>query len=332
MLSRISATFLFLAATSWACLNTPGTSLDGLESGSRYSHDVRTLRESMRLSGPNPANLRLGKPPATPAQQLERKALELIYAGDYAAARPLLEKAEADGGGDYSIAANLGTVCELLGDNAAALRWITEAMRRNPDSHRGTEWVHVLVLNAKVSDAARPTSAPRPPLLEIPEHVAENTVLTIAGVDRTAREVRASIVYQLRERMMFVKPKDRYVADLLFTLARLNAHLVNIEASGGVLTLAEEYGYADAARIEALREDLADARLKASLYTGAYWLAGVGALGGFLGFAYRRKWFFLSRAACHAHRASTRGRPPVRNNEPAAPEKTPAPKVETCER
>lgn len=243
-------------------------------------------------------------PPATPAKRLEAEALELIYARDHAAALALLQKAESTAPGDYSIAANLGTACELVGDNAGALRWITEAMRRNPASHRGTEWVHVLVLKAKLHDAALPASVPRPPLLEVPGRLAAASPLTIEGVARPAGEVRDAIFYQLHERMVFVKPPDPYVADLLFALARLNANLVNIESAAGLLTLAQDYGYSNAARVDALREDLHRARLKSNLFTAAYWIAGLGVLVVLLVHARRRKWFFLTRAAYDAHRAA----------------------------
>ena len=137
MLIRLLVLPLFLAATAWACLNTPGTDLDGHDAGPRFGHDASRLRQRMQMP-PEQDRREPAKPPATPAKKLESEALDLIYAGDHAAARALLQTAEELSHGDYSIAANLGTACELVGDNAEALRWITEAMRRNPDSHRGT--------------------------------------------------------------------------------------------------------------------------------------------------------------------------------------------------
>lgn len=330
---RLFAISLLLAATAHACLNTPGTALDGHASGSRHAHDASTLRRSIRMTGPNPGDLRFDEPAASPAKQLEREALLHIYAGEYAAARPLLEKAEAAGPGDYSVAANLGTVCELLGDNTSALQWIDEAMRRNPGSHRGTEWVHVLVLKAKLHDASLPASAPqRPPLLEVPERIDAGTPLVIDGVTRPASQVREAVLYQLRERLVFVKPQDRYVADLLFALARLNANLVNIESASGILDLAEDYGYANAARIDALRDDIDRARRKAALRSAAYWIAGLGAFGGLMACAYRRKWLFLSRAAYEAHRSASRRPPATTSGERSDMPKKAAPPLETCDR
>ena len=305
MLLRLLSLPLFLTATACACLNTPGTDLDGHDAGSPYGHDASRLRQRMQMP-PEAVGRMPAKPPASPAKKLEAEALDLIYAGNHAAARALLQTAETLSPGDYSVAANLGTACELVGDNAEALRWITEAMRRNPDSHHGTEWVHVLVLKAKLRAAAANGSGPFPPLVDGPSRVKPETPLPTDGAVRNAADVRDAISYQLHERMLFVKPKDPYVADLLFALASLNANLVNIESASGVLALAETYGYADRPRIDALRADIRRAQQLSFVYDSAAWLLPLLALCGFLVFAHRRKWFFLTRKDHLAHQAAAR--------------------------
>jgi hypothetical protein len=49
------------------------------------------------------------------------------------------------------VAANLGTALELLGNKEEALHWIREGIRRNPQSHEGTEWLHAKILEAKIA-------------------------------------------------------------------------------------------------------------------------------------------------------------------------------------
>jgi hypothetical protein len=44
----------------------------------------------------------------------------------------------------------------LTGKNEKALRWIREGLRRNPNSHSETEWLHVLILEAKIAAAKDP--------------------------------------------------------------------------------------------------------------------------------------------------------------------------------
>jgi len=51
--------------------------------------------------------------------------------------------------GLYATAANLGTAYELLGNVDSAYYWIEEDMRRNPQGHEGSEWMHLCILSAK---------------------------------------------------------------------------------------------------------------------------------------------------------------------------------------
>src|SRR6185503_7493595 len=102
----------------------------------------------------------------------------------------------------YVVAANLGTAYELHGDLVAARRWIAEAIRRNPYSHEGTEWLHVLILDARMA------------LAKDPNWLASHSVLGIDFGNEPAplvpkawpknqdgqSTVRA-LQYQLRERM-----------------------------------------------------------------------------------------------------------------------------------
>ena len=57
--------------------------------------------------------------------------------------------------------------------------------------------------------------------------------------------------YQLGERMLFVKPTDPVVADLLFSFATLEANTRVLEPAVELLQLAKEYGYHDSAELDA---------------------------------------------------------------------------------
>ncbi len=83
-------------------------------------------------------------------------AVALLHTGETAEAISLLTQVETDHPGAYQTASNLGTAYELAGDNANALKWIQEGIRRNPDSHGGSEWVHVGILQAKISMGSDP--------------------------------------------------------------------------------------------------------------------------------------------------------------------------------
>ena len=49
-----------------------------------------------------------------------------------------------------------GSSVQHIGDNEQALHWISEGIRLNKDSHWGTEWLHVKILEAKIAAAKDP--------------------------------------------------------------------------------------------------------------------------------------------------------------------------------
>lgn len=130
----------------------------------------------------------------------------LIRLGRAAEAIVELEAIEQAFPGQYATAANLGTAYELEGRLADALTWITRGIERNPDSHEGTEWLHVAILKAKQKLAADPA------------WLAQHSVLDEAGT-RPASEVVLAIEYQLNERLVFVQPEDATVCDLFYQAA-----------------------------------------------------------------------------------------------------------------
>jgi tetratricopeptide (TPR) repeat protein len=233
-------TFLILPLTSaLACINTPsGTTLNGGHSSIVRRSEVMELK--MRMAADPVDATPTFKYTSVPAEQLSVRALELIYSGHSNEAIPLLQKAEETTPGDYSIAANLGTAFELVGDNKSALKWIQTAMQRNPSSHQGTEWVHVLILEAKLRDATKPGSSLSTPLIPVPERIDAKTSIMVGGVSRSATTVREALYHQLYERMLFVKPKDPYVSDLLFSLATIDANLSGVEGARQLLRLSDD--------------------------------------------------------------------------------------------
>jgi hypothetical protein len=126
------------------------------------------------------------------------------------------------------VAANLGTALELSGDNEEALRWIRVGVDRDPKEHYGTEWLHVMILEAKIA------------LAKDPGWLAEHSVLGLdfgtqprplmpasmpldeSGKPRTANANFSAITYQLMERAKFVGRRDAIVADLHETQGNLS--------------------------------------------------------------------------------------------------------------
>lgn len=131
----------------------------------------------------------------------------LIRLGRAADAIVELEAIEQAFPGQYATAANLGTAYELVGKPADALTWITRGIERNPTSHKGTEWLHVAILKAKLKLNANPA------------WLTQHSVLDEADA-RPASEVLLAIEYQLNERLVFVQPEDAVVCDLFYQAAQ----------------------------------------------------------------------------------------------------------------
>lgn len=205
-------------------------------------------------------------------------AVTAILRGDHAIGIAMLNELEAAKPGDYNTAANLGTAFELAGDNEKALKWIKEGIERNPRSHQGTEWLHALILEAKLTAQTGNALPESNRLVALPKKVAKDTVLTIRGVEHKAADVFTALAYQLEERMTFVKPKDRWVSECLYSLAILQAHFFSIQDALSILTLAEKYGFPDVEQLKSQRQ-----QFERSLWIGEVQYWGLIVVGGLVG-------------------------------------------------
>jgi tetratricopeptide (TPR) repeat protein len=175
-------------------------------------------------------------------------AVALLHLGKTKRAVKILEKLERRKPGSYYVAANLGTAYELLGNNEKAYEWIAKSMKRNPDSHFGTEWLHLKILKAKLAIAKDPKWIDTSSVLginweSIGNDLAKVQVKSDEGVVHNADAVRKALEYQLHERTEFVKPTDPTVASLLYDLSHLVRHSRSTEHGDLVLAAAHTYGY-----------------------------------------------------------------------------------------
>jgi tetratricopeptide (TPR) repeat protein len=235
---------LLLAAPALACINETGTNRFGkpvpvevtpevlvpvLTYGAERAELVEWARRVVADARRNPnfdtrnqlavALIRLGRP---------RQAIELLMA---------LEQGYP---GRYPTATNLGTAYELAGDDAKALEWIREGIRRNADSHDGSEWLHARVLEAKIARTVERGAS----LLGLDYGRAAMPAAPAqlpAGNDGTPLkpdELSWHFYAQLAERTDFVPAPDPVVARLFFDWG-------NNEMLSGALETAEvAYGFA----------------------------------------------------------------------------------------
>lgn len=167
---------------------------------------------------------------------------------DAATAKNILLDIERKAPGNYSVAANLGTAYELLGNLDSALHWIKKAVTIDPKSHEGSEWIHVMILRYRIAKDKNPQYLSGSSALMLDfgaKDLPENPYgLNIA-------KLKDELAYQLKERLSFIAPPDTLMGMLLFDFANLVA-------------LSEDPGYSlwyyQAARNYGFESDLMDAR------------------------------------------------------------------------
>jgi hypothetical protein len=235
---------LSLGPTIQACINVAGTRIDGQRTESSRMIASRLRHVMKQDPAKRKAEEVYGR--GTTKREIDQlAAVDEIYGDRLQRALALLQKIEKEEPGQYDTAGNLGTAYELVGDNVNALKWITEEIKLNPDAHRHSEWVHALILRAKIDAASHPERLLHQRLIDVPDRMNRDTEIMVGEETYPAGLVWESIYYQLQERMLFVKPKDPYVADLLYTLALLDANVGVVEDALQLLKLAREYGFPD---------------------------------------------------------------------------------------
>lgn len=226
-------------------------------------------------------------------------AVSLIHLGRVKEAIPILEELERKHPGKYFTAANLGTAYELSGDNQKAMDWIKEGVNRNKDSHFGTEWLHVKILEAKLAMEKDPDWFRKHSVLGADFRARENTrqpqrlATDHLGQQKSLAETEEALIYQLHERLEFVKPPDPIVADLLFDLGNVLALTRTEEHAKAIHELALSYGpkHGDLVRSRLADESRATQRSPSRnyLFYGSLVAGALLAIAGFYVFIRRRK-------------------------------------------
>lgn len=278
-----------------ACLNEKGPTLRG-EKVNRYSGHLQELLQSLKTD------------PKSRGQEMERRlrdshdfegrndyAVALVLLGRDPEAISLLEAMEKERPGEYATAGNLGTAYELAGKNELALHWIREGMRRNADSHEGTEWVHVKILEAKIEQEKQPDYFKTHSVLNLdPNRIQDaSSVVTFENKPFSSQDVRTAIHYQLAERLQFVKKTDPSVASLLFDYAALEAATTTVENLRLILDLAVKFGY-PTDKVLPLYKQI-DHVMRLTKVKKIAWYAVIGfCVVGFLVYSVKKRWIRLA--------------------------------------
>jgi len=212
---------LFLPLNKTAgCFWVTGTTYDAkpITTGLPVSHRLRmAIQRNIQVSG---AEMEAALRHATNYNDRSDYSVALARLGRNDESVALLKQLESEQPGNYFIAANLGTALELSGQNEEALRWIKEGLKRNPDAHHGTEWLHAKILEAKIARQKDPEFFKHHSVLELdPAHISGD--LKLDGKSFASTNVTSAIQDQLEERLQFVKPPDEAVASLFFDYAAM---------------------------------------------------------------------------------------------------------------
>lgn len=157
-------------------------------------------------------------------------AVLLLKAGKTEIALDILEQLSIQHPNDYHIAANLGTAYELSGDNEKALHYIKRGLELNPNSHGGSEWVHVALLEVKLKLASDST------------YLNNRTVLDLTEAQENDTRVRDQLMIQIRERFPFCKgPNDPIMASLLIDLGDCYKNTASLEFAKACYEIAHHY-------------------------------------------------------------------------------------------
>lgn len=162
-------------------------------------------------------------------------ASTLIYLGDYKKAKRIYLDIESRYPDRYMTASNLGTAYELLGKPDSALIWIRKAVKLNPKSHKGSEWIHIKILEFKLGKSERSGS-----LLGLD---FGNDVVPVNKKGYNLYELGTHIEHQLMERQFFVKPKDEIVGRVYFDYGNVLAQNYGVKSALESYLMAKAYGF-----------------------------------------------------------------------------------------
>lgn len=199
----------------------------------------------------------------TPGQKINY-AVVLIRLGDPGTAKVMLVEMAQDSvlmSGDkdlyYPVAANLGTAYELLHTHDSALYWIRKAISINSQSHKGSEWIHMMLLRYEVAKEKNPAYLTEGGALNLDFGSLD---LPVNTYNMDLNKMQDQLAYQLGERLYFIQAPDTLMGMLFFDFANIIALNQSLEAS--------KFYYEEAKRFGMISQIL-DARLERIANAGA---------------------------------------------------------------
>ena len=165
-------------------------------------------------------------------------------------------------------------------------------MELNPQSHQGTEWLHLAILKARMV------------LKTHPDHLRNQRIIPIEGPAPTftfegqsydTQQLAKALEIQLSERMRLVKPKDAVVADLLFSLGLISAREQTLEIALELFDMAQ-HGFLQANQLAAQKAQYQSLIRERHVQHALLIALALITLAAMLTLAFRKGWLTLRRS------------------------------------
>jgi tetratricopeptide (TPR) repeat protein len=188
----------------------------------------------------------LTKTPATEDDKLSVNndiAVQYIKLGKLDEAAMILQELAKKYPDNYSVIVNLGTLYELQGKNKEALQLIKKAVVINPESHGGSEWFHVKLLEFKLNNIPA-------------DKIADQNILDLYKTKVGSEQVAEQIRYQLKERIPFTPAPNLVFAKVLQEYGDFLADSVSIRAAYIIYEMGMDYDKDNILKLEEKKESL----------------------------------------------------------------------------
>ncbi len=256
----------FCNCTAFACLNEEHVTKLG-----KSTIDAFSLQDFRLYKNHNKATLELAiknllseKPLAEDDILTTQNSIAVIYIklGRLDEAEKILLELLSKHPKNYSVTVNLGTLYELQGKNVKALEFIKKAVAINPESHSGSEWFHIKILEYKLKN--------------IPDNkIAGENILDLYIIKQPATAIAYDVSYQLQERIPFTPAPNLLIAKVLQELGDFLADSISIKGAYVIYETGIDYDRENVLNLAKKRDDLKPyfKKYKEKIpFTGIYYL------------------------------------------------------------
>ena len=128
---------------------------------------------------------------------------------------------------EYNIVANLGTAYEVNGMKVKALEFLRKAVAINPRSHYDSEWIHIRLLEQEMAATPDYKKIIGLGVGNFPEWLIDKTY----KFPRNTDSLKLQIAFQLHERIGFIAPPNKPIAQLVTDFADIVAKTDSLGAA-----------------------------------------------------------------------------------------------------